>query len=418
LFLLVTHHLPLVTALMLYRNLLAEALEKRRAEFLRFDGSWRESVAEYCERLCALDGLSSEEVRAAASRARISSGALPSRELDEARSMVVPFGKQWATHEEARGWALDALAERVTFAADGSQLTPGKEISLPVAVVQVAWFENPHSRSLAYEKQARSEIVSPEELLSGTDERVKADTVVDLHRFQLEIDETARFLQKKRGWATRKERTPVAFLDGTLLISIALPKTRIQDAYVNSLVRLVNLSRETRVPLVGFIDQSYARDLVRLLDVLKGERERSAHELYIYDAQFLHAETAATPPILSHWGARTSFCYSLREGFEDEKGEPLIGFTYLQTTGEGLPARLDIPAWVYEAGLIDDVVDAVRAECIVGLGYPYAIETADAAAVITQRDRAEFMRVLQEFAERHHFSFGLSRKSASKVRRR
>lgn len=402
---------------MLYRNLLAEALAARREEFLRFDRSWREQVTDYCQRLRWLGTLSSEEVGTRAGRALAHSGALPSTELDRAGSMVVPFGERWATHEEARRWAVEALRERVTFAADGSQLTPGKEISLPLAVVQVAWFENPHSRERNYEKQARSEIVSPEELLAGTDERVKADTVVDLHRFRLEIEETARFLEKKRDWQERGERTPVALLDGTLLISIALPKTKIQDAYVSSLVQLINLSRETRVPLVGFIDQSYARDLVRLLDVLKNGSGTSK-DLSIYDAQFLHAEIAGEPPLLDHWGARTSFCYSLREGFEDEKGEPLVGFTYLQTTGDGLPARLDVPAWVYEAGLLEDVLDTVRAECVVGLGYPYAIETADAAAVISQRERAEFLRVVQEFAEREHLNFGLSRKSASKVRRR
>lgn len=404
---------------MLYRNLLTEALRRRREEFLRFDKGWRERVLEYRERLRALDALSSEDVRRRALSSRISAGALPSLELDGARSMVVPFGKSWTTHEEARRWALDALADRVTFAADGSQLMPGREINMPVALVQVAWFENPHNPELDYEKQARSEIVSPSELLSGTDERIKADTIVDLRRFQLETEETARFLEKKRGWQERRERTPVAFLDGTLLISIALPKTRIQDAYVSALKRLALLSRETRVPVVGFVDQSYARDLVRLLDVI-GERRAATGEAEpaIYDAQFLHAETDGKEPFLKQWGDRTSFCYALREGFEDEKNEPLIGFTYLQTTGEGLPARVDMPAWIYEAGLLEDVLDAVRAECVVGLGYPYAIETADAAAVITARDRAEFLRVIQEFAESERLAFGLSRKSASKVRRR
>jgi hypothetical protein len=399
---------------MLYRHLLAKALDARRPEFLRFDEMWRARVEDYCERWRTLDTLSSSEVRERAAKSR---GALPSTELDRTGSMVVPFNKRWTTHEEARGWALDVLSERVTFAADGSQLTPGKEVSLPVAVVQVAWFENPHSRTAEYEKRARSEIVSPEELLAATDERVKADTVVDLHRFRLEIEETERFLRKKEGWQERRERTPVALLDGTLLISIALPKTRIQEAYVDALVKLVKLSRETRVPLVGFVDQSYARDLVRLLDALT-RRESGSNELSIYDAQFLHAEIERAPPLLERWGARTSFCYSLREGFQDEQGEPLVGFTYLQTTSDGLPARVDVPAWVYEAGLLEDVIDAVRAECVVGLGYPYAIETADAAAVISQRERAEFLRVLQEFAERESLTFGLSRKSSSKVRRR
>ena len=34
-------------------------------------------------------------------------------------------------------------------------------------------------------------------------------------------------------------------------------------------------------------------------------------------------------------------------------------------------------------GLLERVVDVVRAECVAGTGYPYAMETADALAVIT-----------------------------------
>ena len=87
-------------------------------------------------------------------------------------------------------------------------------------------------------------------------------------------------------------------------------------------------------------------------------------------------------------------------------------------TGDGAPARLDLPAWIYEAGLLDDVVDTVRAECVGGLGYPYTIETADAAAVITARDREQFLRAIQDFAEQGGFAIRISRKAVSKVRRR
>jgi hypothetical protein len=111
----------------------------------------------------------------------------------------------------------------------------------------------------------------------------------------------------------------------------------------------------------------------------------------------------------------------VREGmqdFQDAEGNPLVGFVYLQTTGEGAPARLDIPAWVYEKGLIDEVVDTVRAECVVGNGYPYALETADAAAVITQSDREQFLRAMQEFAAEQKLGFSVSRKPISKAHRR
>jgi hypothetical protein len=102
----------------------------------------------------------------------------------------------------------------------------------------------------------------------------------------------------------------------------------------------------------------------------------------------------------------------------DAKGKPLVGFVYLQTTGEGAPARLDIPAWVYDEGLLDEVVDTVRAECVVGNGYPYALETADAAAVINGHDREQFLRAMQEFAVEQQLDFHVSRKPVSKARRR
>jgi hypothetical protein len=401
---------------MLYRNLLIAALNERREEFVRFDRKWRDEVRALARRLRQFDGQTSEEVREALGASTVAA-ALPSAELDEVGSFVVPFHERWRTHEEARRWAVEALQERVTFAADGSQLMPGREVSMPVAAVQVAWFENPHTLDGSYRKEARSSIISPEELLEGADERINAATIVDFHRFRLETEELRRFLERMKGWRERGQRPPVAFFDGTLLISIALPKTRIQDAYVNALRELVLVSRDTEVPVVGFVDQSYARDLARMLNQLEGRRDNQSR-LAVYDAQFLHATLEDEPPLLQHWGERTSFCYSKREGFDDEEGKPLIGFTYLQTTGEGLPARVDVPAWIYEAGLLEDVLDAVRAECVVGLGYPYAIETADQAAVIHTREREQFLRALQDFAEKESFAFRVSRKAASKVRRR
>jgi hypothetical protein len=406
---------------MLYHHLLSQALESKRDEFLRFDRTWREDVRDYVRRLRSLGGRSAAEIVAAISTAK-EPGAIPSSELDSAGAVVIPFRQQWRTHEEARRWAIEALEERITFAADGSQLVPGRDVSLPVAAVQVAWFENPHTRDGKYEKNVRCRVVSPQELLEGYDDRSNADTIVSLSRFQLEAEVLAEWIESKRGWEQRGERAPVGFFDGTLMISIALPKTKLQDAYVEVIVNLVKRSRAARVPIVGFIDQSYARDLVWLLDTLdSGKSDKRSRSLF--DAQLLHASPEGEPPVLDAWGARTVFCYCVRknssEAFRDEEThEPLVGFSYLQTTSASAPARLDVPVWIYEAGLLDDVIDAVRAECVSGLGYPYAIEAADEAAVIRGRDREQFLRAVQEFAEREALPFGVSRKAASKVRRR
>src|SRR5215216_3605064 len=113
---------------MLYQHLLSQALESKREEFLRFDRAWRVDVHDYVRRLQALGGRSSLDVTAALAAVK-EPGAIPSRELDSAGSIVVPFGKSWRTHEESRRWAIDVLESRVTFAADGSQLVPGRDVS-------------------------------------------------------------------------------------------------------------------------------------------------------------------------------------------------------------------------------------------------------------------------------------------------
>jgi NurA-like 5'-3' nuclease len=103
---------------------------------------------------------------------------------------------------------------------------------------------------------------------------------------------------------------------------------------------------------------------------------------------------------------------------EPETGKSLVGFVYLQTTSDSAPARLDVPAWIYEENLLAEVLDVIRAECVIGLGYPYALEAADATAVITARDREIFLKALQEFASREKLNFSVSRKATSKGRRR
>jgi hypothetical protein len=415
---------------MLYRQSLIEELVNKREEFADFGRTWAEQARDYVARLKSLGGESVEEIRRkadegiAANVARAVS-ALPTREIEGAGSFVVPFARAWRTHEEARAWAVDQLSDRVTFAADGSQIMPGREISLPVAAVQVAWFENPHTRDgVSYRKEWDFKLVTPKELLETEGIAATAADVVGLRRVECELEAARAFMRRREGWRERRERTPVAFFDGTLLLSTTRVRgetLKFPNSYIAAIAETVNLSRETRVPLVGYIDQSYARDLVRMIDVVA---KRKSGSPTVFDAQlFSSSSDEDAPPLFGSWGDRSVFCVCLREGltdeFRDEEGRPLVGFIYLQTTAPGnVPARLDIPTWIAEEGLIDDVLDAVRAECVVGNGYPYALETADEAAVITLRDREHFLRAVQEFADSNDLGFHVSRKAVSKQHRR
>jgi hypothetical protein len=405
---------------MLYRTHVIGALERTREDFARYERSLRGEVGELAARLRALAGRTSEEVRreSGAQAARL---AYPSDELERAGGPVVPFGEAWRSHEEARRWALEALRGRVTFAADGSQIFPGRDASLPVAAVQIASFENPHTAEGTYFKDVQFEVLTPEQLLGRRGDYESPEQVVALRRFEIEARAVCDFLERRSGWRERGERAPVAFFDNTLLIASLRKGTdrHLSQRMADALAELIRLSRETEVPVVGYVDHSYAHDITGLLAAL----DRDLPETNAYDAQVLRARTRGeVPPPLSRWGDRTVFWHcqrpNLAESFFDERGLPLVGFVYLQTTADGHPARLDVPAWVHEAGLVDEVSDAVRAECVVGNGYPYAIETADEAAVMSARDREQFLRVVQDFAAQHSLDFHVSRKALSKGRRR
>lgn len=404
---------------MLYKELLTDELKKQREDFQVYAREQAIDLTFYLNALRELETIDFSALQnKLANFANI--GAIPAEELNLKKSFTFRFSESWGNHEEARAWANTILQNRTTFAADGSQIYAEKDTSLPVGAIQIGWFENPHSLTERYEKNAYFKILSPKFLLELQEEPMNPETRVGEQRFHAEVEKTREFLDKKKGWRERGERMPLAFFDNTLLVSFSLPQTDLQNSFLRAAVNLVKLSRETEVPLVGYVDRSFSRDLIHLLDAFSGNRKDDNKTLY--DATILHTEIENHRAILQNWGDRTCFCHSDRKGLnmfiDEETGKSLVGFVYLQTTSDNTPARLDIPAWVYENGLLDEVLDTVRAECVIGLGYPYALETADQTAVITMRDREIFLRALQVFAKENKLNFKVSRKNASKGRRR
>src|SRR5688500_8795563 len=282
----IVHRSYFIVQPLLYRTHVISALERTREDFARFERSLRGEVGELAQRLRALAGRAGEEVRreSGAVAARLT---YPSDELDRAGSALVPFGGAWRSHEEARRWAIEALRGRTTFAADGSQIFPGRDASLPVAAVQIASFENPHTPEGRYLKDVHFEVVAPGELLAGRGDFESPEQVVALRRFELEARAVCDFFRRSRGWRERGERPPVAFFDNTLLVASLRKGTdrRLSQRMADALAELILLSRETEVPVVGYVDHSYAHDIAALLAAL----DRDLPETSAYDAQLLRA---------------------------------------------------------------------------------------------------------------------------------
>lgn len=355
-------------------------------------------------------------------------GALPTPELDQAGGLCMPFPERWQNHREARKWAMDVLHNRPVLAVDGSQITPVKDYAVPVGAVQIGWFINYHRADVQYEKDLEFEILAPHELVAdGNDlsdsELMFADRLVNQERFTRECDKLCELMERYKDQPDLEK--PVCFFDGSFIVSFAGQMSDERGApYVRSIQQLLHISQEARVPLIGYVDNPYSRDLVTLMGFLLMS---DADAVPGTDAGLLSRELPA-----ENWGVRSPLFVCARADAltrEDKKRAKRgqgrasfykdVTFTYMRLAQDHLPARIEVPRWLYEEGRANEILDLVRAECIVGAGYPYAIETADALAVISQRDRQHFYSIYQQLADENEWpSLTYSKKANSKRIRR
>jgi hypothetical protein len=401
---------------MILRDKILAQLFSKEDKFRDFRDSLHDESKVYEEKLRQLAQLSSAELIERL-KGIATPGALPTAEFDAAPNLCLPFSHQWDNHAKARVWACEALLGHTTFAVDGSQIPPHPGFSIPVAAVQIAWFENHHAREGSYVKQTEIEILSPADLTVEY-EGDRAEQKINARRFELEIGKLCNLISDFAKHRPADSPLPVALFDSSLVISFAdRLQEKMRERHINAMLELLQCSEAAGIPVVGYVDASDARDLIRMI----------GHCFGLPDTGQLHDAELIRGLLQLQWGARTPFFECKREGavrnqpsvlqlFESQ-AQPL-GFVYLKTTALAPPARLEIPMWVYRQGLLDEVLDIVRAEVIVGNGYPYAIEAADATAVISTRDREAFYALFQQFAEKQGIELRVSPKAASKVRRR
>jgi hypothetical protein len=398
---------------MLYPARVVEQLTESGDRFRQFVEGENAAFRAFRMALARLEKLEPADLVAELADAR-RAGALPSEEWTAPAPLVIHFAERFPHHRAAREWAAERLAGIPTVAVDGSEIKPTKDYSLPIAAVQVAWFENFHRPDGRYVKDVAFRLVHPDELArENADGFGIADQTLALRRFQLEVDKLVERMESlaSRGW---DGRPPVAFFDGSLVVSFAAQMLEtLGSEYIAAICRLVATSERTGVPVVGYIDTSLAKDLSTMVAALGNLPPNQR----VVDSRLLD-------PGLQ-WGDRTRALVCARDDvlgrYRDDAGRDYsreICFVYLKTNQLAAPARLDLPRWVLRNGLLEHVLDVVRAEVIVGNGYPYGIEAADACAVLGSLDREHFYRLLQDFAAHQGIDLRLVPKAASKRRRR
>ena len=396
---------------MLSRHKAHVALDAKMPELQAAFLAARRDIDQAMAAIPELARLGASDIRAALRRPW--PGALPTREYELYPGQIVPFAPAFANHEEARGWAMRVLQGQPTFAVDGSQLEPLPDLYLPVAAAQVAWFLNYHEAGRPPERDLAIEVRAGNDLRTAV-----GGGPIDVLRFQMEVERLTDFVRNCRGRSDLAGRpVPVCFYDGPLVVSFASPSVAgRRDVYVRAICDLIEASEKARVPVIGYVADSAASDFRAMLQSLG----------------FVHGESSVSDAalmarILRKWGERSPAYVCARDdevlrSYARRDGTPLwdqVGFCYLRTSADGRPSRLEFPLWILDdPETFDRTIDVVRAECIVGLGYPYCLETADQTAVLTARDRQVFDDMIAYVADGYGLDLGHTIKARSKRRRR
>lgn len=399
---------------MILRDKILAQLADKREKFREFAVGLRDESEVFRQALENLAAISRAELEARLSGTE-TPGALPTEEFDTAPALCLPFAHAWNNHADARAWACEALLNHTTLAVDGSQIPPHPGFNIPVAAVQVAWFENHHTTAGSFVKDIEMEILSPDKLQADQDGE-RTEQKINARRFEMETGKLCERMEQLSAKRDPQSPLPVALFDSSLVISFAdRLQGNMRERHVNAMLKLLQCSEATGIPLIGYVDSSDARDLTKMLSLaFKLGEARQLHDAELVG--HLLDWGARTPLFICKRGSADQKQISVLQEFESQQQS--IGFVYLKTGSQAPPARLEIPMWIQRAGLLDQVLDVVRAEVVVGNGYPYAIETADAAAVISTRDREAFYALFQQFAEREDIKLRVSQKAASKARRR
>ncbi len=233
-----------------------------------------------------------------------------------------------------RKWAIKVLDGVTAVGVDGSQVKPLREFGIPAGAVQVAAYVVKHGTG--------------EWNVSYSSGIVKLEDNVDATRYEMEMLCLTEQMDGKS----------CLFYDGSLSPSFAREMSKsLKARYERSARKAVERSEETKTPLFGYTDRSYAKDIAK----------------DIYDSFLLSGME-----IMSYT-------------------EPLEGdgvwYSYVRFS-PSLPSRVEMPEWV--ARRFNRFAEVVCAECLLGstYAYPFVLERAHRYAVIGEKERRMIAEIL------------------------
>lgn len=319
--------------------------------------------------------------------------------------------------------------EFTVVATDGSHIDVDRHSSVRCCLINIG------SAVLRYGESPGAELVAVPQLLFG-DELIIADpsapgggervegALLGLVRGVAECDALAALLEGQP-----VERPVLGLIDGSLILwGLAgrdfeeqkrfVREELLDRRYLDALERMrVRSGRGPCVP-ASYISYPRSADVVNALRVglcphdvadcdryCAGNRERGCDAVSgVCDADLF--------AVLLMPGQRSEAFVSGSRFMQRHYGEHQICFFYLKLEEE--VARVEVPRWVVDGGLLDLVHCLVLDQCRRGLGYPVALQEAHEQAVVTAACREQFWGLMEGVLAEGGVALGGSAKRMSK----
>ncbi len=322
--------------------------------------------------------------------------------LLEEGKLVHPFHFNWKNRHDAMELVDSVLSGVAVGAVDGSQIYSDKNYEIPIAVLQTSRIFNRHTEDGDYKQETDASIITPDEFEAASVYSFGSE-YVDARRFSMECDNIMRLM--------KEHEKLYILLDGALILShINVLNRNTREIYVRAIMRLLEASKNTCNPVIGFIDTTMPRDITLMMHFLFKLKKSKLADTHL----FLHLL----------WGERTAAFLCDRDDRRGEESKSVldnygkfkneIAFFYMRV-GNGLPARVELPAWAYEEGMVDKIADIIRAECVIRGNYPDMLMRAHDAAVIRMSEHDLFYGMFDNFCKAHGIKINKSAKQFHKT---
>jgi hypothetical protein len=302
------------------------------------------------------------------------------------------------SQDKVNKWKEDILKDRIIVAVDGSQVYSDKNIELFLGAIQIGWFINYHNKNLEAEKDFDFDFILPDKDLDN----YELKELINTKRTEAEINKLIEIIKKLSKEKFIKK--PLLFFDGSFTGSFEKSASK-KAIYLNHIKNLLETSEKYKIPVVAYIDTSLAYNIINSLSLNFNENKKTK----LSDAGLLKK-------FLNKWGDRSAFFK-----YKDSNNSNIlenIAFSYIKnSSSKSTPSRIEIPTWILEDNLQDEIINIIMAESLIGNGYPYCIEVADSICVIQTKEK----EVLYKFLNNNNIlSFNLqnSNKNKSKSKRR